>query len=250
MKLKTARPVAKLRQGRTDWYRIVRNQASGTAEIAIYDEIGYFGVTAGDFLTELKALDVTRIDVRINSPGGDVWDGLAIYNSLRDHPAEVTTYVDGLAASAASIIVQAGARRIAAKASEVMIHEAWGLVVGNAVDMRDAADRLDQASGMIAGVYADRAGGTVDSWREAMRAESWYTGTEAADAGLVDEVAGTAAGGDQANSWDLSIYSYAGREQAPAPPLPAAEPDELVFDAEAFRLAMEEVGNASRVHSH
>src|SRR6266536_1902400 len=153
MRLKTARPVAKLRQGRTDWYRI-KAQANGTAEVAIYDEIGYFGITAGDFLTELKALDVKRIDVRINSPGGDVWDGLAIYNSLRNHPAEITTYVDGLAASAASIIVQAGDHRVAAKASEVMIHEAWGLVVGNAADMRDTADRLDQASGVIAGVYA------------------------------------------------------------------------------------------------
>ncbi len=196
-KLKTSRPMAKLRQGRTDWYSI-KAKAGGTAEIAIYDEIGYFGVTAGDFLDELKALDVKRIDVRINSPGGDVWDGLAIYNSLRNHPAEITTYVDGLAASAASIIVQAGDHRVAAKASEVMIHEAWGLVVGNAADMRDTADRLDQASGVIAGVYADRAGGTVDGWREAMRAESWYTGTEAADAVLVDEVAG-AASRDQSN---------------------------------------------------
>src|SRR6266536_2578100 len=94
-----------LRQG-SAWYRI--KAQAGTAEIAIYEEIGMWGITAGDFLAELKALDVKQIDVRINSPGGDVWDGLAIYNSLRDHPAAVTTYVDGLAASAASIIVQAG----------------------------------------------------------------------------------------------------------------------------------------------
>jgi len=233
MRLKTARPVARLRQGRNDWYSI--KAQAGTAEIAIYEEIGYFGVTAGDLLDELKALDVTRIDVRINSPGGDVWDGLAIYNSLRDHPAAVTTYVDGLAASAASIIVQAGDHRVAAKASEVMIHEAWGLVVGNASDMRDAAQRLDQASGMIAGVYADRAGGTVDGWREAMRAESWYTGAEAADAGLVDEVAG-AASGDQSNSWDLSIYAHAGRERAPAPVI---QPQADEFDVDAIVKALE-----------
>jgi ATP-dependent Clp endopeptidase proteolytic subunit ClpP len=236
MKLKTARPVARLRQGRTDWYRI-KAQANGSAEITIYDEIGYFGVTARDFLDELKALDAKQIDVRINSPGGDVWDGLAIYNSLRDHPAAVTTYVDGLAASAASIIVQAGDRRVAAKASEVMIHEAWGLVVGNATDMRDAADRLDQASGVIAGVYADRAGGTVDDWREAMRAESWYTGAEAADAGLVDEVAGQSAAGDQANSWDLSIYAHAGRAQAPAPTIQPADEFDLAGIAKALEGA-------------
>lgn len=223
-----------LRQG-TTWYRI--KAQAGTAEIAIYEEIGMWGITAGDFLAELKALDVSQIDVRINSPGGEVWDGLAIYNSLRDHPATVTTYVDGLAASAASIIVQAGDRRVAAKASELMIHEAWGLVAGNAADMRDAADRLDQASGMIAGVYADRAGGTVDGWRESMRAESWYTGTEAADAGLVDEVANTAAG-DPSNSWDLSIYAYRGREHAPAPKIAASvEPE---YDADAIVVAMQE----------
>jgi ClpP class serine protease len=101
--------------------------------------------------------------------------------------------------------------------------------------MRDAADRLDQASGMIAGVYADRAGGTVDGWREAMRAESWYTGTEAADAGLVDEVAGSTAA-PSSNSWDLSIYSYAGRERSPAPVI---QPQADEFDVDAIVKAME-----------
>jgi hypothetical protein len=128
---------------------------------------------------------------------------------------------------------------VAAKASEVMIHEAWGLVVGPAADMRDAADRLDQASGMIAGIYADRSGGDVETWREAMAAESWYTGTEARDAGLVDEVAGEAKGSPD-NSWDLTIFAHAGRAKAPAPVIQPAEPDEFVFDAEAFRLAMQE----------
>jgi ATP-dependent protease ClpP protease subunit len=234
--LRLARPVARLRQGRTDWYRI-QAKADGTAEVTIYEELGYFGVTAADFLAEVKALDVSRIDVRINSPGGDLFDGVAIFNGLRDHPAEVTTYVDGLAASAASVIMQAGDRRVVAKASQVMIHDGHGLVVGNAADMREMADLLDKTSDMLAGVYADRAGGNADGWRDAMRAETWYDADEAVEAGLATEVAG-AKGQDPENSWDLSVFTFAGREQAPAPPIAASA---FTFDPEWFRASLREV---------
>jgi ATP-dependent Clp endopeptidase proteolytic subunit ClpP len=240
MKLKTARPVARLRQGRTDWYRI--KAQAGAAEVAIYDEVGYFGVTAADFLAELKALDVKQIDVKLNTPGGDLFDGIAIYNALRDHPAEVTTYVDGLAASIGSVILQAGDRRVAARASQVMIHDGHGLVVGNAADMREMAGLLDKTSGMLAEVYADRAGGSADEWRAAMRAETWYSGAEAVDAGLADEVAG-AKGQDPENSWDLSIFSYAGRGQAPAPKIAARAA--FAFDPEWFRSSMREVASGN-----
>ncbi len=238
-----ARPVAQLRAGRRDWYRIT-NSADGTsAEVAIYDEIGYFGVTASDFIRELAALDTKRIDLRLNTPGGEVFDGVAIYNALRNHPATVTTHVDGLAASIGSVILQAGDHRVAAKASQTMIHDGHGVVIGNAADMRQTADLLDQVSNMIAEVYAERSGGSVEDWRAAMLAETWYNADEAKAAGLVDEVAGTAKAD---NTWDLSIYSHAGRAKAPAPviPAPAAEPDEFSFDAEAFRLAMEEARSA------
>lgn len=234
-RLRIARPVAKLRQGRNDWYRI-KAQSNGTAEIAIYDEVGYFGVTASDFLAELKALDVQRIDVRLNTPGGDLFDGVAIYNALRNHPAAVTTYVDGLAASIGSVILQAGDRRVAARASQVMIHDGHGLVVGNAADMREVADLLDKTSGMLAEIYADRAGGSADTWREAMLAETWYSGTEAVDAGLADAI-DTASAGDPSNSWDLSIYSYAGRQQAPAPTIQQADEFDLAGIAEALQGA-------------
>lgn len=241
-RLRMARPVVQLRQGRRDWYRITNAADGASAEIAIYDEIGYFGVTAGDLLVEIKALDVARLDVRINSPGGDAWDGLAIYNSLRDHPATVTTYVDGLAASAASVILQAGDRRVAAKASQAMIHSAHGLTVGNAVDHREMADLLDQMDGILADVYAGRAGGDAAGWRAAMKAETWYSGDEALAAGLVDEV-GSAAGKTADNSWDLSVFAHAGRDKAPAPVIPAPAP-EFTFDAEAFAAAMKEAVRA------
>lgn len=229
-----ARPVAQLRAGRGDWYRITNSADGGAAEIAVYDEIGYFGVTASDFVREIAALDVERLDVRLNTPGGDVFDGVAIYNALRNHPATVTTYVDGLAASIGSVILQAGDRRVAAKASQSMIHDGHGVVIGNAADMRQTADLLDQVSNMIAGVYAERAGGSVEDWRALMLAETWYDADEAKAAGLVDEVASTSKAD---NSWDLSIFAYPGRAQAPSPAVPTAS-TAPVWDAELFRAAV------------
>ncbi len=219
MRLKTARPVARLRQGRTDWYRIV-NKAGDVAEVYIYDEIGYWGVTAKDFVDELRQVTADRIELHINSPGGDAFDGIAIYQALKDHTAEVTATVDSLAASAASFIAMAGDRVVMTRNATMMIHDAFGLAAGNAADMRDMADRLDKISDNVADIYAQHAGGSVTSWRDAMRAETWYTADEAVTAGLADEVKGK--GKDPDNSWDLSIYNYPGRQAAPPPPLPAA----------------------------
>jgi ATP-dependent Clp endopeptidase proteolytic subunit ClpP len=228
--LKMARPVAKLQQGRNDWYRIENKASDKTAaSVYIYDEIGYWGVTAADFVRDLNALDssVKTIDVHLNSPGGEVYDGITIYNALKNHSATVTTIVDGLAASAASFIAQAGKKRIACKNSTLMIHDASGLCIGNSVDMRDLADKLDKMSDNIASIYSERAGGSIDFWREAMRAESWYSAEEAKSAGLIDELDSTSedAASNKANanaaSWDLSIFNHPGRDDAPPPPQPA-----------------------------
>jgi len=241
MKLKTARPVAKLRQGRTDWYRIANKAGDGDqpADVYIYDEIGYWGTTAQQFVDDLREITADQINLHLNSPGGDVFDGFAIYQALLDHPAQVTSRVDALAASAASIIAMAGQRIVMGRTAMMMIHDAWGLAIGNAADMRDMANRLDKISNTIAGVYAERAGGPVEFWRQAMLEESWYNADEAVQAGLADEVARRATGdqGDEGDggeggqgqapkdSWDLSIYRYAGRQHAPAPPLrPHAHP--------------------------
>ncbi|MFE0378345.1 head maturation protease, ClpP-related [Streptomyces inhibens] len=222
-KMRSARPVAQLRQGRTDWYR-VKNLGGGTAALYIYDEIGYWGVTASDLVEELSELTgVSAIDVHINSPGGEVFDGLAIMNSLRAHPATVTTYVDGMAASIASVIAMAGERVVMGPHSQMMIHEGSGLCIGDADEMRKMADLLDFQSDNIAGVYEAKAGGNVEDWRALMRAETWFTAEEAVAAGLADEVAkpkepaGAPAAMD--NSWDLSVFRFAGRDKAPAPPV-------------------------------
>lgn len=255
----TARPVAALRRGRNDWYRIT-NRGDGATVVYIYDEIGYFGVTASDFVRELAAVTADTIDLHINSPGGDVFDGIAIYNAIRNHPATVTSFVDGLAASAASFIAMAGDVVVVARNATMMIHDGHGICVGNATDMRELANLLDQTSDNIASIYAERAGGTVSEWRAAMREVTWYSAQGAVDAGLADEVKPLPSD-DQApiNQWDLSIF---GRSTIPAPAdappaVPAAppvtpvapvvdtqpEPPAFEFDPEIFRSAIREVAS-------
>lgn len=241
-KPRVARPLAQLRQGRNDWYRIQNNASSGTATIYVYDEIGYWGVTASEFVAELAQLNVASIDVHLNSPGGEIFDGMAIYEALRAHPAQVTTYIDSLAASIASVIAMAGDRIVIAPYGEMMIHDGSGLCIGNAADMLEMAELLDRQSNKIASVYADRAGGTVEEWRTLMTAETWFSAAEAVAAGLADEVSGATSGTGGTNdadatggspstpitspeaAWDLSIFTYANRAAAPAPAAPAVAP--------------------------
>lgn len=227
--LKTSRSLVNLKQGRNDWYKF-KNQANGTAEIYIYDEIGYWGVTAQDFINELKDVDAESIDLHLNTPGGEVFDGLAIYNSLKDHKAKVTTYVDSLAASAGSFIAMAGDTVIMQKTAQLMIHDGMTLAVGNADDLTQLIDRLNATSDILASIYADKAGGSVSEWRTKMKAETWFNAEEAVKAGLADSINGVDTEESKTdNSWDLSIYAYAGRDQAPPPVVPdnSFDPDEI-----------------------
>lgn len=203
------------------WYKITNNAGTGNAIIHLYDEIGYWGVTAAEFLAELKAITAPAIELHISSPGGEVFDGIALYNALRAHSARVTVHVDGLAASIASVIAMAGDRIVMAPHSQMMIHDAMTVAVGNAADMREAADHLDRQSENIAGIYAERAGGTVRQWRSRMVAESWYYAAEAVEAGLADEVSKPVRQDEEpiAARWDLSVFAHAGRSAAPAPDL-------------------------------
>jgi ATP-dependent protease ClpP protease subunit len=207
-----------------DWYRVYNHAASSSAEIFVYDEIGFWGVSASDFVREVAALNVKTISLRINSPGGEVFDGVAMFNALRNHPARVDVTVDGLAASIASVIAMAGDTVTMGRGSQMMIHDALAVCVGNAADMRSAADLLDKCSDNIAGFYADRAGGTVANWRATMAAETWYTAQETVDAGLADKVADLPPAPVDAPTaeWDLSVFRYPGRTSAPAPGARAA----------------------------
>lgn len=169
------------------WYRI-SNAAATVADVHLYDIVGEYGVSARQFVADLSAITAKTINMHINSPGGDVFDGIAIHAALVNHPATVNVAVDGLAASAASFIAMAGDSIGIEKPATMMIHDASALAWGNAADMREAADFLDRVSDSIAGIYADRAGGDAATWRAAMLATTWYSSAEAVAAGLADSV--------------------------------------------------------------
>lgn len=188
----------------------------------IYAEIGEWGVTAAEFVPALQAITADVIELHINSMGGDVFDGVAIFNALRAHPAQIEVHIDALAASAASFIAQAGDHVYIARNAQVMIHEASGLCYGNASDMAIMADLLEKCSDNIADIYTQKAGGTVAQWRKAMKVETWYSSKEAVAAGLADEVE-VIEQDRAANEFDLSVFSFAGRAHAPAP-VPIAAP--------------------------
>jgi ATP-dependent protease ClpP protease subunit len=232
----TARPSVPAPNGAQSWYRITNAMegpdSPGKPCLYIYGDIGSWGITAAQCVDELSEIDAPVIDLYINSPGGEVFDGLAIYNALRSHPAKVMCRVDALAASIASVIAMAGDHVTMSPGSQMMIHDANGAVCGEPAELRKYADFLDAQSDNIAGIYAERAGGTVRQWRARMQAETWYFADEAVAAGLADEVAkparqdATAEAAAMAASWDLSVYNYAhtSRDDAPPPVLDTACP--------------------------
>jgi ATP-dependent protease ClpP protease subunit len=201
----------------------------GVATIRLYDVIdswgGDWGVSAREFADVLDGLpsDVKEIRLHINSPGGEVFEGIAITNLLRQHPARVVAVVDGLAASAASFIAVTANETVMGQNTQMMIHDGWGICIGSARDMHSTGDLLDHLSDNIAAMYAAKAGGETAAWRELMLAETWFSAEEAVTAKLADRVeAGT--GGAPENRFDLSDFRYQGRLAAPAPRAPAAAP--------------------------
>jgi len=200
----------------------------GVATLRLYDPIDSWGeewgVSAKEFAATLDDLpdDVTEIRLHINSPGGDVFDGIAMLNALRSHDARVVAIVDGIAASAASFVACGADELIMARNSELMIHDAWGLCVGNAAEMHAMAEMLGHISDNIASVYAEKSTTDVGLWRIAMSSETWYSAAEAVEAGLADRV--DAKKPAAKNTFDLSIFTYAGRDKAPAPSAQIVEP--------------------------
>ena len=202
-----------------------------TADVYIYDAIGADpwgdSISPKDLAAQIADLDVDELNVYINSPGGAAWDGLAIMNVLRRHPATVNVTIDALAASAASVIAMAGDKLVMNRGAEMMIHDASGFAMGDAETMRQTAGILDKLSDSYADAYAARAGGDRATWREVMRAETWFTAEEAVEAGLADEWIDAPAA---EASFDRSAFRYQARDQAPAPAaallhqLPASEP--------------------------
>jgi ATP-dependent Clp protease, protease subunit len=162
---------------------------TGGAEIVIYDEIGAFGIPAKAFLDELKALGpIPELTLRINSPGGSVFDGVAIYNALKRHDARVTVWIDGIAASIASMIAMAGNEVVMPDNAILMLHDPSALVIGTALDMRGMADALDKMKAGMVAAYRDKSGGDDAEIEALMAAETWLSAQEAVELGLADRV--------------------------------------------------------------
>lgn len=169
------------------WYAISA-KADKSAEISIFDEIGMWGVTAKDFIAELRQLDAAAIELSINSPGGSVFDALAIYNALRQHAAEIHVTVMGVAASAASLVAMAGDRIVMPENTFMMVHNPIGIVFGNSEDMRDLADTLDKIGASLVATYVSRTGQSEEQIRTLLDAETWLSAAEAKELGFCDEV--------------------------------------------------------------
>ena len=161
--------------------------------ISILDVIGYDwwtgeGVTAKRIAGALRSLGPGPVTVSINSPGGDMFEGLAIYNLLREHDGEVTVKVLGLAASAASVIAMAGDTVQIARAGFLMIHNCWVMAIGNRHDLREVADTLEPFDAAMTDIYAARTGLSVEEIQKQMDGETWINGSSAVDQGFADEL--------------------------------------------------------------
>lgn len=170
-------------------YKMRAQAGDGKAHLYIYDVIDdWFGVSSSMVVEALLMAGDEDVVVHVNSPGGQVTEGLAIYNTIKNHPQDVEIRIEGAAFSAASFVALAGNRTVIEPAALMMLHDAWDLVAGNAEAMRKAATTLDKASDTMASIYAGKAGGSAEEWRAVLKAERWYTSQEALDANLVDQV--------------------------------------------------------------
>lgn len=200
------------------FWEIKNAAAPDTTEVWIYQQIGADwwseGVEAKQFCQELATIKTANIDLHINSPGGSVFDGLAIYNALQRHPANVTSYVDGLAASIASVIALAGSKVVMAENALFMIHNPWGFAQGSAEDMRKCADVLDKCKDSIMVAYRNKTGLDDAALSAAMDAETWYSAEEAQSAGFVDEVAAELKLAASATTFDFQALGFKKAPQA------------------------------------
>ena len=228
------------------WYSIQNAAESDAAEVYIFDEITDpfmsdlfgIGISASGFRQEIFELRGKNLTVHINSPGGSVFEGLAIYNLLRQHDAQVDVIVDGIAASIASVIAMAGDTVTMAPHSMMMIHEPWGMTIGNAADHEKQAAVLNTIAVDIAGVYADRADKRVN-WRQKMADETWLTDDQAVKLGLADRI--DTAAPAATNKFDLSRFRNPPSDLAES--VAAAEHAPTVRDAEQ---ALRDAGLSAR----
>jgi ATP-dependent Clp endopeptidase proteolytic subunit ClpP len=189
---------------KSDWYKIEALSEDST-EVMIYDVIGWPFNDAGEIIRALAGIDTKTITVRINSPGGDVFDSIAIFNALQSHKSKIVTRIESLAASAASFIALAGKEVQAYQNAMVMIHDPWVLAAGNQYDLREIADILEKISGNMVDIYSQNSKVGKKEIRDMMKAETWFTAKEAKEKGFVDTIIDGKAAKAQ---FDLSMFAH------------------------------------------
>jgi len=202
-------------------YKIEAAADGNEATLYLYDVIGYDfwtggGVTAKQFAKDLKALGGKKLNLRVNSPGGDVFDGRAMAAALRDYPGEIVAHVDGLAASAASFLVMHADKVVMTEGSFMMIHNGWTLAMGDRHAMRKTGDLLEKIDGSIVDDYQKKSGIDAETLATWMDEETWFTAAEAVDQGLADSIAEGASSGvnNRAKAWNVGAYDNAPSELA------------------------------------
>ncbi len=195
--------------------QVSADAAEGATTIWLYDVIGanaWGGVDAARFVQDVATISAPVIHLRINSPGGDVFDARAMATALREHPARIVAHIDGLAASAASYVALAADEVEISDGAFLLIHNAWGVVLGNRHDLLEMALTLEKIDASIAADYQRKSGqdpATVQRW---MDAETWFTAQEALAVGLVDRVTDSSTASTEAAAqqrWNLSAYADA-----------------------------------------
>jgi len=171
-----------------NWYNIKAEASSKSADVYIFDEIGTFGLTAQSFIEEIKSYKDTPMSLHINCVGGDVFEGMAIYNVLKKRTARTTVYIEGIAASMGSVIALAGDEVVMAENSLFMIHNAWGGAMGEATEIRKTAALLDKISGEIADIYTKKTNLPYNRVKEMMDEETWLSADEAFNLGFIDSI--------------------------------------------------------------
>jgi ATP-dependent Clp protease protease subunit len=217
-------------EGKGKPLNVAMSEDGSEASVYVYDAIdAYWGVSAKAFADALNGIKAPVIHLRINSPGGDVFEARAMKTALQEHPSRIVAHIDGLAASAASFLMLGADEIKAAPGSFVMIHNAWSFVVGNAESMRHQAKLLDKVDDTIMRDYTAKTGQTQRQIKEWMGAETWFTAQEALDAKFIDGIAEKPAKATaNAALFNLSAYQNAPKNYGAE--LPADDPDKAESD--------------------
>lgn len=233
------------------WFQIQNAASTEAATVTIFDEIGLWGITAADFNREFRAIQAPIINLEINSPGGSVFDGLAIYNMLRGSGKTINAKVMGVAASIASVILMAADKITMPENAMVMVHSPMGGVFGTADEMREMADVLDKVKTSLVATYVKRTGKSEEEITAMLAKDTWMTAAEAKDSGFADEVTDSLELTAKFEMDDrIPEAARAVFKAAAKPPVPAPQPTPAPVAAAPFAEQVVALATAAGFEAH